>query len=299
MSGDLAWTRDGRDWPNRDASQFVRAGNLVWHVQTAGRGPVLLLAHGMGASTHSFRDLLPALAHHFTVVAPDLPGHAFTSRPPRNGLSLPAMATELGSLLDALDQAPALAVGHSAGAAILCRMVLDGRIAPQGIVSLNGALIGFRGVTGHLFSSLAKLMAANDLAAHLVVATMSGRRSVEKLIADQGSSLDRTGIDLYRRLVGSPSHVGAALGMMANWDLDAFERDLPRLAVPLLQIVGANDRSVPPSTAAKVRSLLPGATIDERRGLGHLAHEERPQEIADRIVAFARRTGILEPDPAT
>ena len=298
MSRELVWTRDGRDWPNRHASRFVQAGGLSWHVQTAGDGPVLLLVHGMGASTHSFRDLLPALARHFTVVAPDLPGHAFTSRPPSRKLSLSAMAEGLGALLGVLDQPPALAVGHSAGAAILCRMALDGRIAPKGIVSLNGALLGFRGMTGHLFSSFARFLASNDLAAHLIVATLSGRRSVERLIADQGSSLDRTGIDLYRRLVGNPSHVAAALGMMANWDLDAFERDLPGLRVPLMQIVGGNDRSVPPSTAARVRSLLPGAMIDERRGLGHLAHEERPEEIAGGILAFARSTGALGPAPA-
>ncbi|WP_375462106.1 alpha/beta fold hydrolase BchO [uncultured Enterovirga sp.] len=298
MSRDLVWDRDGRQWPNREASTFARVGRLSWHVQVAGEGPVLVLAHGMGASTHSWRDVLPALARHFTVVAPDLPGHAFTSRPPSSrGLSMPGMAVDLGALLAALGREPALAVGHSAGAAILCRMVLDGRIQPKGLVSLNGALLGFRGVAGHLFSPLAKLLASNDLAARLIVATMSSRSSVERLIADQGSSLDRTGIDLYRRLVGSPSHVGAALGMMANWELDAFERDLPGLAIPLLQIVGSNDRSVPPSTAAKVRSLVPGTTIDERRGLGHLAHEERPHEIADRIIAFARAIQVLDASP--
>ena len=294
MSRDLLWERDGRHWPNREASRFLKAGNLSWHVQVAGSGPVLVLAHGMGASSHSWRDVLPALARHFTVVAPDLPGHAFTSRPPSSGrLSLPGMAADLGSLLAALDLTPALAVGHSAGAAILCRMALDGRIHPKGIVSLNGALLAFRGVAGHLFSPLAKLLAASDFAAQIIVATMSGRSSVERLITDQGSTLDRTGIDLYQRLVATPSHVSAALGMMANWDLDAFERELSRLPVPLLQIVGGNDRSIPPSAAERVLSLVAGATIQEMRGLGHLAHEERPLEVADRIVAFARSLGIF------
>ena len=83
MSGldDLSWERDGRDWPNREASRFVEAGGLRWHVQQMGRGPVLLLLHGTGASTHSWRALLPLLAKSFTVVAPDLPGHGFTATP--------------------------------------------------------------------------------------------------------------------------------------------------------------------------------------------------------------------------
>ncbi len=295
MSDELVWDRDGRRWPNRESSSLVRAAGLTWHVQSMGEGPTLLLAHGMGASTHSWRDLMPALARHFTVVAPDLPGHAFTSRPPANRLSLPGMAGDLGALLDVLGVSPALVVGHSAGAAILCRMALDGRIAPKGIVSLAGALLGFQGVAGHIFSPLAKILASNALVARVLVATMSGRASVERLIADQGSTLDETGIALYHRLVRSPAHVGAALAMMANWDLDAFERDLPKLSVPLLQIVGSNDRSIPPSVAYKVRGLVPGATVDERRGLGHLAHEERPAEFADRIVAFGQTVGALAP----
>lgn len=295
MSGDLVWDGDGRRWPNREASSLVRAGGLTWHVQSMGEGPILLLAHGTGASTHSWRDLAPALARSFTIVAPDLPGHAFTTRPPAARLSLAGMSADLGTLVETLGVRPALAVGHSAGAAVLCRMVLDGRIAPKGLVSLNGALLAFRGFAGHIFSPLAKVLAANPLAAHLIAATMSGRRSVERLLADTGSALDPAGIDLYHRLVQSPGHVGAALGMMANWDLAGLERDLPRLAVPLLQIVGGNDRSIPPAAAYKVRALVPGATVDERRGVGHLAHEERPDETAELIVAFARRIGVLDP----
>ena len=42
------WERDGRDWPNREASRFVKAAGLRWHVQVAGEGPVILLVHGTG-----------------------------------------------------------------------------------------------------------------------------------------------------------------------------------------------------------------------------------------------------------
>ena len=56
------WERDGRDWPNREASRFVHAAGLRWHVQVMGSGPVVLLLHGTGAATHSWRDLMPKLA---------------------------------------------------------------------------------------------------------------------------------------------------------------------------------------------------------------------------------------------
>ena len=58
----LDWATDGADWPNREASRFVEAAGLRWHVQVMGAGPVLLLLHGTGASTHSWRDVMPKLA---------------------------------------------------------------------------------------------------------------------------------------------------------------------------------------------------------------------------------------------
>ena len=56
-----------------------------------------------------------------------------------------------------------MAAGHSAGAAILVRMCLDGQIAPQGLVSLNGAMLPLGGSAGQLFSPLAKLLAGLPL----------------------------------------------------------------------------------------------------------------------------------------
>ena len=292
MSRDLDWRRDGPAWPNHEASRFVRAAGLDWHVQEAGAGPVLLLAHGTGASTHSWRDLLPELARHFRVVAPDLPGHGFTTRPPMWRMSLAGMAADLTALIDALPVRPDVVIGHSAGAAILCRAVLDGGMAPRGIVSLNGALLAFRGLAGHVFSPLAKVLAGNPVAAH-IAARLATRRSVERLLVDTGSELDPRGVDLYWRLVQSPAHVGAALGMMANWDLERFERDLAGLTVPLLLVVGGSDRAIPPESAEKVRRIVRAVRIEAMRGLGHLAHEEQPGRNATVIADFASELGLL------
>src|SRR3569833_51424 len=114
MSDKLDWNVDGRDWPNRDASRFVAAGGVRWHVQVTGQGPVALLAHGTGAATHSWRDLAPLLARRFTVVAHDLPGHGFTATPPRRRLSLPEMAHDLAALCAKLDVKPHIAICRSA-----------------------------------------------------------------------------------------------------------------------------------------------------------------------------------------
>lgn len=274
------WDTDGRDWPNRAASRFVSAGGLRWHVQVAGQGPVLLLLHGTAAGTHSFRDLMPLLAPHFTVVAPDLPGHAFTSAPPASRLSLPGMAEAVGDLLDVLGMQPVLAAGHSAGAAVLLRMALDGRIAPRSIVSLNGALQPLGERNAAFFSKTAKLLVGLPFVPSLFAWRAQNRGVAERLLTDTGSRIDARGVDFYARLFRHSGHLGAALNMMANWDLMPLLRDLPRLAPDLLLVVGANDRAVPPAQAERVRARLPKARILKLNLLGHLAHEEDPAGIA-------------------
>lgn len=289
MTRDLAWERDGADWPNREASRFVTAGGLQWHVQVAGDGPCLLLLHGTGAASHSWRDLLPLLREHFTVIAPDLPGHGFTQTPARGGLSLPGMTQALHALLRTLEQRPALAVGHSAGAAIVCRMSLESRITPASIVSLNGALLPFRGLAGRIFSPLAKLLTLNPLVPWLFAKRASDPAVVEALIGDTGSELDSKGVQIYARLARSRRHAAAALGMMARWDLTSLARDLPRLAPHLVLVVGAEDRFVSPVEAVRVQRLVPGSELISLAGSGHLAHEERPAEIAEILMQVAAR----------
>lgn len=286
------WATDGRDWPNREASLFVRAGGARWHVQRSGSGPALLLAHGTGASTHSWRGLAPLLARHFTVIAPDLPGHGFTERPPAKGLSLPGMAAGLTALLRELDARPAAAVGHSAGAAVLARMALDGSMAPYLLVGLNGAFLPPHGPAGRFFSPLARAFARTPLVPWLFAKRAADRAVVERLVRGTGSTLDAEGVDLYARLVRRPGHVAAALGMMAAWDLGPLARDLPNLKPRLLLVAGRNDRTIPPSQARRVRALVPGAAVVFLRGLGHLAHEERPEEVADLLTEHARRAGV-------
>lgn len=287
------WTHDGFDWPNRAASRFVEAGGLRWHVQVLGRGPVLLLVHGTAASTHSWRDLLPLLAQHFTVVAPDLPGHGFTAPPPVHRLTLPDMARAMHALVSALDMAPVLAVGHSAGAAILLRMTLDGAITPRALIGLNAALLPLGDAHAAFFSRMARVLAGLPFVPRLFAWQASRRAVAEKLLADTGSRIDYRGIDLYARLFRHPSHVGSALRMMANWDLQPLLRDLPRLAVPLLLVVGAQDRAVPPNQARQVQHRLPATRILRLPGLGHLAHEEDPVRVACLICEEAAACGVL------
>ena len=281
MSGRLNWGRDGRDWPNRAFSRFVQAAGLRWHVQVMGQGPVILLLHGTGASTHSFRALAPMLATDFTVVAPDLPGHGFTASPNRaSGYTLVAVANGIDALLRELGLRPALAVGHSAGAAIAVHMTLQGAIEPNAVVSLAGALLPFPGMANDFFGPAARFLASSSVTAKAFALFAGSRPSVERMMRSTGSSIDPEGMRLYSRLAGNSGHVHGALSLMANWDLRPLQRDMPGLRCRLVLVTGSRDGMVPPAEAHRVRALVPTAELVSLHGSGHLAHEERPAEIA-------------------
>jgi magnesium chelatase accessory protein len=285
MSARLNFATDGRGWPNHEASRFMQAKGLRMHVQVAGSGPALLLLHGTGASTHSWRGLLPLLARDFTVVAPDLPGHGFTADPGMNGLSLTGMADTVRALLDGLGLEPEIGVGHSAGAAILIRMALDRQLAPRRIISLNGALMPFGGPVGQFFAPVARMIAMWPFASQMFAWRTRDPKVIDDLLRQTGSKLDAEGVRLYRLLAGNAEHVSAALGMMANWDLPRLERDMPKLGVPLTLVAALRDEMVRPAIADQVKTLLPAAQMIRLPGLGHLAHEEDPAKIADIIHA--------------
>jgi magnesium chelatase accessory protein len=272
------FAREGKDWPNREVSRFVRAGGLRWHVQVAGEGPVFLLLHGTGAATHSWRDVLPLLAADYTVLAMDLPGHGFTEQPGDAGMSLVGMARGVAALLGVLDLRPEFCAGHSAGAAVLAQMCLDGLIAPRAMVSLNGALMPFKHAVSPLMAPLAKMFAKSPLVPFLFSMHAADPRVVERLLKGTGSVIDAQGAKFYARLAAKSGHAGAALTMMANWDLVSLQARLGNLEVPVLLVAGENDKSIPPADADRLAAMLPRARVLKMAGLGHLSHEERPAE---------------------
>jgi magnesium chelatase accessory protein len=180
-----------------------------------------------------------------------------------------------------------LAVGHSAGAAVALRLALDGRIDPHAVVSLNGALLPLGERHAAFFTKAARMLVGLPFVPNLLAWRASNRAVAERLLRDTGSRIDARGVDLYARLFRHSSHVAAALGMMANWDLLPLLHDLPRLRPALVLVVGGADRTIPPAQAERIRARLPSARIVTLPGLGHLAHEERPAEVAQLLLDIA------------
>jgi len=264
-------------WPHGARSHSIAAGGLQWHLQRWPRGqaPVALLLHGTGASAHSWRELAPLLARSFDVIAPDLPGHAFTHAPPSQALSLPAVAQALAALLSTLDVRPALVVGHSAGAAIALRMALDGSVDPALVVSINGALLPLQGPVGRLFLPLARLLVVNPLVAPAFALTARLPAVAQRLLDSTGSHVDAEGRRCYAHLMADAAHAAGALRLMASWDLQPLVDNLARWRATLLLLASTGDRTVPAAESQRVQQRIgPAAQTVLLPHGGHLVHEE-------------------------
>lgn len=286
--GELQSTRT-QPWPFGEHSRILCCGGIDWHVQLLGAGPPLLLLHGTGASSHSFEELMPLLAEHFTVVAPDLPGHALTEARPGFRPSLPNIARGLAALLRELAIAPVVAVGHSAGAALALRMTLDRMIAPRVIVGLSAALIPLSRIARAVLTRAARALSR---ASSLVAWTVSDTERVERILRSTGAALDARGVEFYRLLSARPQHVAGTLSMMAHWDLAPLYRELPQLSVPLYLLGGELDRAVPVPQLRAVAQHMPSARVQVFEGAGHLLHEEQPHSIARAILGACRQERV-------
>jgi magnesium chelatase accessory protein len=136
-------------------------------------------------------------------------------------------------------------------------------------------------MSNEFFRPVARFVATSGITAHAFAFLAGAGPTIERMLRSTGSKLDAGGTRYYQRLASNPAHVAGALGLMANWDLQPLLRDMPRLDARLILVTGSKDGMVPPAEAFRVRALLPKAELVSLRGLGHLAHEEKPGDVAE------------------
>jgi magnesium chelatase accessory protein len=273
------------DWPLREVSRIVSAKPHRWHVQVTGEGPDILLLHGAGASAHSWAPLVPFLARDHRVIALDLPGHGWT-RSPRGRARLGDVAADISALCAQEGWAPRLVIGHSAGGAVSLELARQGRLSPDRLVILNGALENFRGAAGWLFPMMAKMLALNPFTGLLISQGGRSMQQVRRVMSSAGTDLSEEGFARYAHLIQRRTHVDGTLAMMAQWSLDDLNRALPTITTPTLFLHGERDGAVAPRVAERAAQVMPAARLIALPGVGHIAHEEVPERVADEIARF-------------
>ncbi len=273
------------DWPNRQYSSTVSVGGLDWHVQLTGKGPVVLLLHGTGSSTHSWSDLIPLLEADAQVLVPDLPGHAFTLGAKLEDLTLDEIANSLQLLIEQLGiEAPSIVVGHSAGAPLALRFAVGSSKPPKLVIALNPSFIPPPAVYTSFFGPLLGPITRSSTLSSLLASLSPSLGMVDKLLDSTNTILPETRRVYYRKLFERSEHVRGSMNFMAAADIHKVLVEANLYRGKLICVLGNQDAWIPVKPLEKIiLDYFPAAEIVKWEG-GHIMHELEPNKVAQLIL---------------
>jgi pimeloyl-ACP methyl ester carboxylesterase len=263
-------------------------------VQHGENGPLIVLLHWLGGSAHTWDRVAAGLAEAgFRAVALDLPG--FGGSAEIEGYRVEEMASQVISTVRELrGDEPWLLAGHSMGgkvAAVVARAALDGA---AGLEHLAGLVLVSPSPAGPEPMSEKK---RNELLESLGSSTRDAdedRRRAGKFLDENTGKLAlapevrrAAEADLLRM------HRGAFAAWLTGGSKEDWSGRVGALPLPTLVLAGTEDSDLGPDAQRQVTlPHLPSATLVALEGCGHLAPLERPEELADRIAAFARELDL-------
>jgi pimeloyl-ACP methyl ester carboxylesterase len=268
--------------------------------RTAGDGPVLLLVHGMAGSATTWRHVMPALAEHFTVIAPDLPGHG-RSEKPRGDYSLGALASSLRDLLVALGHERATVVGQSLGGGIAMQFAYQ---YPERCERLVLVSSGGLGEEVHLLLRALSLPGSEYLLAlgcaaplrnaGTALAGAFGRIGLrpQPLVEELWRAYSSLGDGQTRRAF---VHTLRSVVDVAGQRVSANDRLYLTSIMPTLIVWGDADRIIPVDHAFAASDAMPGSRLEVFPGVGHFPHVEAPEQFVSVLVDFVRGAPPAEP----
>lgn len=259
--------------------------------------PVMLLLHGFPSSSHMFRNLIPWLAAHYRVIAPDLPGFGFTEVPEARGYSysFDNLAITLGHFVDALKLTRYALYVFDYGAPVGFRLAMAHPKRVSALVSQNGNayLEGLGEAWAPIRAYWAEPTAANREVIRNAVLSLEGTRyqylhGVEKpeRVAPESWMLD---LLLMQRPGNDDIQLDLFLDYRNNLTLyPQFQAFLKAAQVPTLVIWGKHDPFFIPPGAHAYKTDNPNAVV-ELLDTGHFALETHAEHIAQRILAVLPR----------
>jgi len=259
--------------------------------------PVMLLLHGFPSSSHMFRNLIPWLAAHYRVIAPDLPGFGFTEVPEARGYrySFDNLAITLGHFVDALKLTRYALYVFDYGAPVGFRLAMAHPKRVSALVSQNGNayLEGLGDAWAPIRAYWAESTAANREVIRNAVLSLEGTRyqylhGVEKpeRVAPESWMLD---LLLMQRPGNDEIQLDLFLDYRNNLTLyPQFQAFFKAAQVPTLVIWGKHDPFFIPPGAHAYKTDNPNAVV-ELLDTGHFALETHAEHIAQRILAVLPR----------
>ena len=267
-------------------SRTVRIHGHDVSYRMAGEGPTVLLIHGIAGSSTTWRAVMPALAEHYTVIAPDLLGHGQSAKP-RGDYSLGAYASGIRDLLTVLEKERVTLVGHSLGGGVAMQFAYQFPEWAERLVLV---------ASGGLGKEVSPLLKAVTLPGAEYVLPLLLHPRIREAAEWPGTVAKRVGwhpgVNLtevwrsYTTLTDRHAQMAFVNTVrsvidVAGQRVSAHDRLYLASAVPTLIVWGDHDRIIPVAHAYRAAEAIPGARLEILEGAGHFL----PWRDADRFLA--------------
>ena len=264
-------------------TKFVVVDSSRLRVLDVGRGPAVVLVHGLAASMYSWRYTIdPLVAAGYRVVAYDNRGFGFSDKP-ASGYTNAAYVHLLFGLLDSLGVSDAVLVGHSMGGAIVADAALTRPERVRGLVLVDAAGLGI----GMSFM----LRVARWPVVGPLFDRLRGRGATATILRNiygDPSRITEQQIDQYYAPVASPDFGRGLRGILHEFRFDDLQGRLGSIMTPTLVMWGTRDRVIPQLIGETMAAQLPHASLARFQTAGHALPEESPEEFNRVLIGYLR-----------
>lgn len=253
------------------------------HVEKHGAGPAVVLIHGLGAHSFSWRDTAAALSGRFTTYAVDLLGFGKSAAPPGFACTAKAQADAVADFMRTQGLTNPIIVGHSMGGAVCLYLAAQ---AGTGKVPTLSKMVLAAPVT----KPPSLPFAAGSVGAPSAVMELPGRL-VAKMVLEQAyadaSRITPAQIDGYAKGLSSPAQKQALTAHAANLAKISFSpAELGKIKTETLVVWGEDDTFLPIENGEALQKGLPNASLERIADCGHIPHEEHAGKTNRLIAAF-------------
>ena len=268
----------------------------------AGSGPAVLLIHGIGDSSDTWRPVVERLAEHYTVIAPDLLGHG-RSEKPRADYSVAGYANGMRDLLSVLEVDRVTVVGHSLGGGVAAQFAYQFPDRCERLV-----LVGSGGV-GRTVSPLLRVAAVPGVEALMPLLGLPPIRFASRLGAEMlrvfDTALGRDAEEILAVFDALPNTearrvILRTLRSSIDWRgqvITMLDRAYLAEGVPTLIVWGRRDAIIPLGHGRLIHTVMPGSELEVFDEAGHFPHHTDPDRFVRVLREFMERSTPARYDP--
>lgn len=275
-----------------DYSEPDRGGDIELASTTYGAGDPVLLLHGFGASSYSWRHVVEPLARDHRVITLDLKGFGASPKPRDGRYSVYEQARLVRNYILENGLEELTLVGHSFGGGVALATAIYLHASNPGLIQ---RLVLVDSVAyAQALPNFVEIL-ATPLVGPLAVALLPEKTQIRMLLEEvyfDDALIPAAAVEHYAGLLDLPDAKYALLvgaRQLLPRDLDDFAGRYAGLDIPTLVIWGREDAMIPLAIGERLQAELPDARLVVLEGVGHAAQEERPELILPVLLRFLGR----------